>query len=168
MGAAFSQSIAEIRPDTTLPSRGSASRNDHSWREAAIPNIGCVGTAEDRICRSKGHQRGPGKVDSVGLREAVALRNASRSGVGSFWSLKHRIAVTAIWFTGSDVHRLVESCALLTDSGWFEHDLLQAIATGDDDHEVEFAILLHQTSGKSASRCSLLGDAYGVRKLLLN
>jgi hypothetical protein len=54
------------------------------WREAAIPNIGCVGTAEDRICRSKGHQRGTGKVDSVGLREAVALRNASRSGVGSF------------------------------------------------------------------------------------
>jgi NAD-dependent SIR2 family protein deacetylase len=36
MGAAFSQSIAEIRPDTTLPSRGSASCNDHLWRQAAI------------------------------------------------------------------------------------------------------------------------------------
>jgi hypothetical protein len=52
MGAAFSQSIAEIRPDTTLPSRGSASCNDHSWRKAdvqygnydqpALPRIGRV------------------------------------------------------------------------------------------------------------------------------
>ena len=41
------------------------------------------------------------------------------------------------------------SCALLTDTGRFKHDLLQAIITGDDDHKVEFAILLHHTSGKS-------------------
>ena len=36
---------------------------------------------------------------------------------------------------------------LLANPGRFERDLLQAIATGDDDHEVEFAILLHQASG---------------------
>jgi len=64
--------------------------------------------------------------------------------------------------------RLMAICPLPTDFGRFEHDLLQAITTGDDDHEVEFAILLHQTSGKSASRGSFLGDAYGVRQLLLN
>jgi hypothetical protein len=58
--------------------------------------------------------------------------------------------------------RLVAICSLPTDSGWLEHDLLQAIATGDDDHEVEFALLLHQTSGESASLCSFLGDAHGV------
>jgi hypothetical protein len=62
----------------------------------------------------------------------------------------------------------VESCALLAGPGRLEHDLLQAIAAGDDDHEVEFAILLHQTSGESAPRCSFLGDAYGIRQLLLN
>jgi hypothetical protein len=54
------------------------------------------------------------------------------------------------------------------DSGRFEHDLLQAIAIGDEDHKVEFAILHHQTSGESASLYSFLGDAYGVRQLLLN
>ena len=30
-------------------------------RKAAIPNVGCVGMAEDGICRSKGHQRGAGE-----------------------------------------------------------------------------------------------------------
>jgi predicted ATPase len=59
----------------------------------------------------------------------------------------------------------VAICPLPTDPGRFEHDLLQAITTGDDDHEVEFAILLQQTSGKSASLCSFLGYAYGVRQL---
>ena len=58
--------------------------------------------------------------------------------------------------------RLVAICPLPTDPGWLEHDLLQAIATGDDDHEVEFALLLHQTSSESASLCSFLGDAHGV------
>jgi hypothetical protein len=43
--------------------------------------------------------------------------------------------------------RLVAICALPTDPGWLEHDLLQAITIGDDDHKVEFAILLHQASG---------------------
>jgi hypothetical protein len=66
--------------------------------------------------------------------------------------------VRAIWLIGSDVRRLVESRALLTDPGRLKHDLLQSTVTGDDDHEVEFAILLRQTSGKSASRCRLLGD----------
>ena len=59
--------------------------------------------------------------------------------------------------------RSVAICPLPTGPGRFEHDLLQAITTGDENHEVEFAILLHQTSGKSASRRSFLGDAYGVR-----
>ncbi len=35
--------------------------NDRFWRKAAIPNVGCVGMAEDGICRSKGHQRGAGE-----------------------------------------------------------------------------------------------------------
>ena len=60
---------------------------------------------------------------------------------------------------------LVAICPLPTDPERFEHYLLQAIAIGDDDHEVEFAILLHQTSGESASLCSFLGDAYVVRQL---
>jgi hypothetical protein len=56
--------------------------DDRLWRKAAIPNVGRVGMAEDRICLSKGHQMGTGRVDNVGLREAVALSNASRA-VGS-------------------------------------------------------------------------------------
>lgn len=43
--------------------------------------------------------------------------------------------------------RLVAICPLPTDPGWLEHDLLQAITSGDDDHKVEFAIMLHQASG---------------------
>jgi hypothetical protein len=57
-----------------------------------------------------------GKVDNVRLREAVALSNASRGVVG-FVISETRIAVTAIWLIGSDVRRLVESCALLADLG---------------------------------------------------
>jgi hypothetical protein len=34
---------------------------------------------------------------------------------------------------------LVATCPLPTDPGRLEHDLLQGIATGDDDHEVELA-----------------------------
>jgi len=43
--------------------------------------------------------------------------------------------------------RLVAICPLPTDPRWLEHDLLQAITICDDDHKVEFAILLHQASG---------------------
>jgi hypothetical protein len=39
--------------------------------------------------------------------------------------------------------RPVAICPLPTGPGRFEHDLLQAITTGDENHEVEFAILLH-------------------------
>jgi hypothetical protein len=112
----------------------------------------------------KGEQR---KVDNDRLREAVALSNASRGAVGLVIS-ETRIAVTAIWLIGSDVRRLVARCASLADPGRLEHYLLQVIAIGDEDHKVEFAILLHQTSGKSVSICSFLGDTDGVRHLLLN
>jgi len=46
-------------PDVDLARRGLW--NDRSWRKAAIPNVGCVGMAEDGICCSKGHQRGAGE-----------------------------------------------------------------------------------------------------------
>ena len=39
--------------------------------------------------------------------------------------------------------RPVAICPLPTGPGRFEHDLLQAITTGDENHEVEFAIVLH-------------------------
>jgi hypothetical protein len=39
--------------------------------------------------------------------------------------------------------RPVAICPFTYRTGRFEHDFLQAITTGDENHEVEFAILLH-------------------------
>src|SRR5712691_2643384 len=46
--------------------------------KAAIPNVGCVGMAEDRICFSKGHQGGE-VFDSVSDATRTALEAAARS-----------------------------------------------------------------------------------------
>jgi len=66
------------------------------------------------------------------------------------------MAPTAIWFIRSDGHCLVVSCALITDPGRFERDLLQAIAIGDDAHQA-FQEFGHLAADQCAQRLADIG-----------
>jgi len=62
--------------------------------------------------------------------------------------------------------RLVLRRLLLPDLRRLEPYFLQAITGDDDDYEVEFAILLHQSAGERVSRRGFLRDLHRVRQLL--
>jgi hypothetical protein len=84
--------------------RGFERATGRFWRKAAnLPKcrLALVGPKTESR-RSKGHQRGTGRVDNVGLCEAVAPGSNASRAVGSYDLLKTSIAVTAIWFIGSD------------------------------------------------------------------